>query len=220
MRFHTYITPRAWAATIILFSIALMSRQPLLAECPVCDDCYPHVALKSNVLHDAALTPDLGIEVEIAKKFSISAEGVWAWWGKDSSLHCWRIAGGWAEMRYWFGNKSRSRALSGHHAGIYGSIHKYDFAFGSTGYQSVGLTYGGGISYGYSFPIARRLNLDLSARVGYFESPYVKYKPMCGEFHAISQGVRKYFGPTGLEVTLVWFPGIKQRNHPDYNPYL
>lgn len=185
-------------------------------ECTTCGDCFPRVAVKTNLLHDAVFTPDLGFEISIAKKFSLSAEGVWAWWSKRSANRYWRVAGGWVEMRYWFGNRPRSRALTGHHIGIYGSMHKFDFEFGKDGWQSVGFTYGTGISYGYSFPIHRRLNLDLSARIGYFESPYVKYTPMCGEFYAISRGVRKYFGPTGLEVTLVWFPGVRNRNHPEY----
>ena len=216
MRLHAHITKRmrTMAMTLSLAMASLFSQA--IAECTDCEDCIPRVAIKSNLLHDAILTPDLGIEVEIAGKFSLSAEGVWVWWGKDSSRRVWRVAGGWGEMRYWMGRKSRQRALTGHHLGVYGSIHKYDFALSSTGCQSVGMTYGYGVSYGYSIPIGERLNLDLGVKIGYFSSPYVKYRPMCGELHAVSSGVRKYFGPTGIDVTLVWFPGVKKHNHPVY----
>ncbi len=206
------------AAAVIAAAASLASGQGF-AQCPACSHCAPAVAVKTNLLHDLLITPDLGVEVEIARRFSVSLEGVWGWWGSDRASHCWRVAGGWLEGRWWFGRKSEVRALSGHHLGLYGSIHKYDFALGSTGRQSIGCTYGAGVSYGYSFPIARRLNLDLSARAGYFRSPYVKYQPQCGEFMKLASGVHQYVGITDVEITLVWFPGAKSKNLPDYEPY-
>ena len=57
-----------------------------------CDDCLPRVAVTTNLLHDAALTPDLGLEVSIARRWSVAAEGVWAWWSNARRHRYWRIA--------------------------------------------------------------------------------------------------------------------------------
>lgn len=186
------------------------------ARCDECDDCYPRVAMKTNLLHDAILTPDLGIEVSLARRWSLSAEGVWAWWSNDSRHRYWRVYGGWGEMRFWPGEKSRQRALTGHHVGIYGSLLSYDFEFGREGWMSPGLTYGAGVSYGYSIRVADRLNIDFSVRAGYSGGDLVKYRPQCGEYYCVSSGFHRYIGITGLEVTLVWFPGSGKHNKPDY----
>ena len=60
-----------------------------------CDDCQPRFALKTNMLYDAIVTPDLGVEMSLARKFSLSVEGVYAWWSKDSAHRYWRIRGAW-----------------------------------------------------------------------------------------------------------------------------
>ena len=180
------------------------------------EDFKPRIALKTNLLHDPILTPDIGLEVSFGNRFSVNAEGVYSWWSRESKHRYWRVRGGWVEGRYWFGDKSKQRALTGHHVGIYGSIHDYDFEFGRRGWQSPHATLGVGASYGYSFRIHPRLNLDLSARLGYFAGDVIKYKPQCNGYVCTSRCSRHYIGLTGLEVTLVWFPGKEKKNNPDY----
>lgn len=58
-----------------------------------CGSCVPRVVVKTNLAHDALLVPDIGVEVEIGRRFSVSAEGVFACWGTDVSPVCWRVAG-------------------------------------------------------------------------------------------------------------------------------
>ena len=82
-------------------------------------------------------------------------------------------------------------------------MHKYDFEFGGVGRQSIGFVYGAGISYGYSIPLCKRLNLDFNARVGYFSTRYLKYRPVCGEFSAMGTHSRNYLGIIELEISLV-----------------
>lgn len=184
-----------------------------------CDDCQPRFALKTNMLYDAIVTPDLGVEMSLARKFSLSVEGVYAWWSKDSAHRYWRIRGAWAEMRYWFGSKSEIRALTGHHIGVYGSAFDYDFEFGNRGWQSPKGTYGVGVGYGYSFRLNGRLNLDLAFKAGYSTGKLIKYKPQCGRYVCTDRSTSHYFGVTGLEITLVWFPGKNTKNKPDFVPY-
>lgn len=195
------------ATTLLLLSVAPTVRAG-------CDDCRPRLALKTNLLHDAVATPDLGVELSLAKRWSVSAEGVWAWWSRSSRHRYWRIYGGWMEMRYWLGDKPLERSLTGHRLGVDGSVHSYDFEFGHKGWQSPDAVYGVGVSYGYSLRLNDRLNLDLGVRIGYSGGNLVKYHPQCGQYVCTGRGFHRYFGLTGLEVTLVWFPGLK-KNNPD-----
>ena len=185
------------------------------AQCADCDECMPRIALKTNLLHDALLTPDIGIEVSLGQRWSASLEGVFAWWSHDASHRYWRIYGGWAEFRFWPGEKPVERALTGHHIGFYASMLTFDFEFGDKGWQSPDFTYGTGISYGYSWALNKRLNIDVSARVGYSTGKLIKYHPQCDTYVCIRHTTQRYLGLTGLEVTLVWFPGRGHKNIPD-----
>lgn len=172
------------------------------------------IALKSNLLHDAVITPDFGIEIALPHDISVGVEGIYAWWSKDSRHRYWRIRGVWADVSYWFGTASRGRMLTGHHAGIYGSCHDFDFEFGNKGWQSREPSFGVGASYGYSFRLNGRLNLDLSLRVGYASMRITEYAPQCGTYICSGSHQRHYFGLTGAAVTLVWFPGRGNINNP------
>ena len=194
---------------VVAAGVFILAACGVRGECVSCRDCEPVLALKSNLAHDALLTPDLGVEICLARRFSVSASGVWAWWSDDDAHRYWRIYGGWVELRYWFGAAARRQAMTGHHAGIYGSMLSYDFEFGGKGWQSPGWTYGAGVSYGYSFRLNGCLNLDVGCRIGYSAGDVVTYRPQCGMYVCQSHRNVRYFGPTGLEVTLVWFPGKK-----------
>ena len=180
-----------------------------------CIECRFKFAMKTNLLHDALLTPDIGIELSLAPRFSIAGEWIYAWWSNNRHHRFWRIRGGWVEPRLWLGNKSAQRTFTGHHIGIYGSLHTYDFEFGHTGYQSPELVYGAGVAYGYSLRIAPRLNIDFSMRLGYSGGKQIKYHPECGTYVCDSHRYYRYWGPTALEITLVWFPGSRTFNNPD-----
>lgn len=200
---------------ILLSFLLLQVIASAYAGCPECDDCFPRAALKTDLVHDATLTPDLGVEVALGKRWSVGAEGVWAWWGSDSSTRVWRVYGGWIELRRWLGTRAGERALTGHHIGIYGSALTYDFEFGGLGRQSP-LTMGTGISYGYSIPLGKRCNMDFGIRLGYFSGKRTLYRPRCGGLCAVGHDRHSYLGPTGLSVTLLWFPGRKSTNNPVY----
>lgn len=94
-------------------------------DCDVCDGRCPVVAIKTNLLHDAVMTPDLGLELSLSNRVSVGIEGVYAWWSNESKHRCWRIRGGWLDVSCWLGSTSYRQRLTGHHAGIYVSMHDY-----------------------------------------------------------------------------------------------
>ena len=170
-----------------------------------------YFALKSNLLYDALLVPNLSLEASIGSGWTLGAGGMLAWWSKDAKHRYWRIYGGDLEIRKYFGTLSKSKPLQGHHLGIYGEFLTYDFEFGAKGYQSKA-TYAAGIKYGYSHPIANRLNLDFALGIGYLHSNYKTYVPKDGCYVYQETKKRKWLGPTQAEISLVWLLGKGNTN--------
>ena len=170
-----------------------------------------YFALKSNLLYDALLVPNLSLEASIGSGWTLGAGGMFAWWSKDAKHRYWRIYGGDLEIRKYFGTLSKSKPLQGHHLGIYGDFLTYDFEFGAKGYQSKA-TYAAGIKYGYSHPIANRLNLDFALGIGYLHSNYKTYVPRDGCYVYQETKKQKWLGPTQAEISLVWLLGKGNTN--------
>mgnify|MGYP004654879491 FL=1 len=170
-----------------------------------------YYALKSNLLYDALLIPNLSLEASIGSGWTLGAGGMFAWWSKDAKHRYWRIYGGDLEIRKYFGTLSKSKPLQGHHLGIYGDFLTYDFEFGAKGYQSKA-TYAAGIKYGYSHPIANRLNLDFALGIGYLHSNYKTYVPRDGCYVYQETKKQKWLGPTQAEISLVWLLGKGNTN--------
>lgn len=178
---------------------------------PASQQSASYFALKSNLLYDALLVPNLSLEASIGSGWTLGAGGMLAWWSKDAKHRYWRIYGGDLEIRKYFGTLSKSKPLQGHHLGIYGDFLTYDFEFGAKGYQSKA-TYAAGIRYGYSHPIGRRLNLDFALGIGYLHSNYKTYVPRDGCYVYQETKKRKWLGPTQAEISLVWLLGKGNTN--------
>ena len=95
---------------------------------------------------------------------------------------------------------------NGHHFGVYFQMATYDFEFGDKGYQCKDLdkSIGLGLSYGYSMPLSRHFNIDFTVGIGYFTSKYTEYEPTKDWYHPTGYKKLNWFGPTKLEVSLVW----------------
>ena len=180
-----------------------------------------YFALKSNMLYDAALIPNIGMEFYLGKNLSIYGDWMYAWWDRESRHRYWRIYGGDLGLRWWFGNKAHAKPLTGHHLGIYGGIFTFDFEFGDTGYLG-GKPHGtlwdqwlvnAGIEYGYSLPVAKRLNIDFSIGLGYIGGNYIKYFPFDNQYFREKEYKMRFFGPTKAEISLVWLIGRGNTNN-------
>lgn len=161
------------------------------------------VALKSNLLYDAALVPNIGVEISMQEGFSIEVSYMGAWWKNKRRHYYWQCYGGDMSIKKYWGGKKKN-PLTGHFVGMYFQLLTYDFEFGGTGYQSK-RTNNSGIEYGYSIPVGEHANLVLSMGVGYLEGETKKYKPM--DSHYVHQSTSKlsFFGPTKAEISISWF---------------
>lgn len=166
------------------------------------------MAVKTNMLYDAAMTPNIGVEFHLGKGWSIGANWAYAWWKNDNKAFYWRVYGGELDIRKYFGKQSKERPLSGHHVGLYGQGLTYDFDLGKTGIISK-LSYGAGVEYGYSLPVTKSLNIDFGVGFGYLGGEYKVYDPMDGCYVWKETRQRHWFGPTRAEISLVWLIGSK-----------
>jgi len=181
---------------------------------------HTYIGIKTNMLFDALLTPNVGAEIYVGKEISVGMNWNYAWWSHGSSDWFWRIYGGDIYARWWFGEKARQKPLTGHHVGIYAQAFTYDFEFGGTGYMGgepgdnmlSRMNFGVGAEYGFSLPVSKRLNIDFSIGIGYFGGRYYEYKPIDGHYVWQATRIRHWFGPTKAEISLVWLLGSHNVN--------
>lgn len=171
-----------------------------------------YVGVKTNMLYDALLVPNGGLEIYLGKNWSIDAYWMYAWWKSDRVHNYWRTYGGDVELRKWLGSAARSKPLTGHHIGAYAQIVTYDFELGGRGYLADRWSYAAGVSYGYSLPVAKRLNIDFSIGLGYMGGEYKEYLPQDGHYVWQSTKRRHWIGPTKAEISLVWLIGRGNTN--------
>ena len=179
----------------------------------------PWLALKTNMLYDVCLIPNIGAEFSIGKRWTITFDWFYTWFSADNRHRYWQGYGGYLGVRKYFGSSKSSLPLGGsgvgsfprgHHLGIYTLGMTYDVEWGGKGYQADHFGFGVGVEYGYSMRIGRRLNLDLSIGVGFQDGEYKEYVPSYDDWnHYIWKSTHKrhWWGPTKAEVSLVWVIG-------------
>ena len=154
------------------------------------------LALRANLLRWATLTPDLGVEWRIDRRWSVLLNGSWTSWSwsdKDRRYALWKVS---PEVRYYIGKEKRGFLGAMYHRG------EFNHKLGETGKQ--GDDQGGGITGGYVLSLNRALSLDFHAGIGYTHAEYDKYKVT--DHVRVRQGSdsKDYWGVNQLGVTLVW----------------
>ena len=191
----------------------LWLRDTVYVKVPVEAEKRPfYMAVKTNMLYDAALVPNIGVEFHLGKGWTIGGNWMYAWWHSDTKHNYWRIYGGDLDVRKYFGKKAKEKPLTGHHLGLYGGIVTYDFELGGKGYLGDKWSYHAGIEYGYSLPVAKRLTMDFGIGIGYLGGEYEEYKPIDNHYVWQATKQRHWFGPTKAEISLVWLIGRGNTN--------
>lgn len=179
-----------------------------------------YMDISTNMLYDILALPNIAAEFYVGKNWSVKADWIYGWWDIDPEHRYWRAYGGNVGVRRWFGKEAAKKPLTGHHLGISAGIITYDFEFGGRGYMG-GLpgktlwdrfNYTADIEYGYSLPIARRLNLDFTIGIGYLGGKVINYVPSGKNYVYQSTKMLNWFGPTKAEISLVWLIGCDNYN--------
>lgn len=212
------------ATEIVIVTDTLQTPAPYpaadLAETTVYPQKPHYLDVSTNMLYDALLLPSVGVEYWLGRGWSVAGHWTYGWWKSDSRHFYWRAYGGDITLRRWLGKEVRKKPLTGHHFGIYAQVLTYDFELGGKGYMG-GIplgsifdkcNYGGGIEYGYSMPVGRRLNIDFSLGIGYIGGEYREYVPKDDFYLWTATKRRHWFGPTKVEISLVWLLGRGNEN--------
>lgn len=167
-------------------------------------------ALKTNLLYDATLTANAGIEFGLAAKWSLDISGNFnSWTDKEPTLKHWLIQ---PEARYWFCDR-----FAGHFLGIHAIAGQFnwgrltstnDFLNTSFSYlrdhRAQGWGAGAGIAYGYTWVLNRHWNLEAEIGAGFIKTWYDVYD--CEECSSMiaSGKTHTYYGPTKAAINLVY----------------
>lgn len=178
-------------------------------------DKRPLFALKTNLLFDAAMMPNVEIELPIGKqnRYSLNGELMFPWWLMDGDKYCLQILMGGLEGRYWLGSREKRmnrEVLTGHFLGLYAGGGKYDLQWNRDGYQGE-FFIAAGVSYGYAHKIARNLRLEYNIGIGLLRTNYEYYHTLDNYQTLLWQNNGRYtwLGPTKLKISLVWLFGRK-----------
>ena len=176
---------------------------------------HPLFALKTNMLFDAILIPNIEIEVPIGKRWSVNGEYMFPWWLLKSNRYCLEILSGGLEGRYWLGStqsREQREVLTGHFVGLYASGGEYDLQWKEGGYQGE-FFIAAGLSYGWATRITRNLHLEFNIGIGLLRTNYRHYHAQDNYRTLMWQenGNYTWFGPTKAKISLVWLLNRKMK---------
>jgi len=168
------------------------------------------VALKNNLLYDAALTPNAGVEIGLSPKWTLELTGqLNAWTVKGRRWKHWAVQ---PSARYWFCDR-----FAGHFVGVHAHGGQYNIGgfngrlhFLGTDLRKLaggryqGWFVGGGISYGYAWILNRHWNLEAEIGVGYSYTRYDRFRCAgCGK-KVEEDKPHHYVGPTKAAINIVY----------------
>ncbi len=164
-------------------------------------------ALKTNLLSDALLNPNVAIEVGIAPKWTIDVSGQLNLWSVND--HKWRHWVVQPEARYWFCHRFQGHFLGLHALGGEYNVGNIDLDFKMLGTdfsklkdrRYEGWFGGAGIAYGYDWILSEHWNLEAEIGIGWTYTRYDAYPcAVCGK--KLESGHHNYFGPTKAAINL------------------
>lgn len=167
-------------------------------------------AAKTNLLYDATLSPNLGVEIGLAPKWTFDLSGNINLWTINE--HKWRHWLAQPELRYWFCHR-----FQGHFLGVHALGGEYNIGnlkglpnFLGTDFRKLehrryeGWYAGAGIAYGYAWVVNRHWNIEAELGIGWIYTRFDSYPcASCGNKLASGRH-HNYFGPTKAAINLVY----------------
>lgn len=169
------------------------------------------VALKTNLLGDAALCANLGVEVELWPRWSLDVP---VWYSPYDISERWRIRllATQPELRYWLKDAGK-----GHYFGVHATVAGFNVSFnGDYRWQDPNrAAFGGGIGYGYAFHLdkARRWSMEAQVGAGCIQYKWIKYENTGRNGAEVSRGKGTYWGVTraGFSIAYKFYADRKGR---------
>ena len=126
------------------------------------------VAVKTDLLKDAAMMPNAGIELVVGERHTIGLQlfGAINPWGKDVG-----VVGITPSFRYWLSGRTMSRLF----VGVNAQVVNYDVKWGKDIFQGNAAALG--VSLGYAFNLSERFNLEIEGGtqvISYSQKEYRK----------------------------------------------
>ena len=156
------------------------------------------VAVKTNLLSDAFFSPNLGVEIGFAPRWTLDVSGQFNGWTLSHDRR----------WKHRFGGHFFGAHLHGGQyniGGFDGKINMLGTDFRKlkdTRYQ--GWFIGAGVSYGYAFILGRHWNLETEIGLGYSYTRYDRYRCAgCGK-KVETDKPHHYMGPTKAAINLVY----------------
>ncbi|ULB34000.1 MULTISPECIES: DUF3575 domain-containing protein [Proteiniphilum] len=155
--------------------------------------------IKTNTVFLVTASPNMGIEFGLGEKFSLSIEGGYNPFQLKPELF----------WKHWFVQPELRRWYCHRYAGSFWGIHTFYAGYNVdvpkiTRSRFEGSLYGAGVSYGYSWMLNNKWNLEATIGAGYARMLYDKYEcGDCGE--KLGSYSRNYYGPSKAAVSLIYF---------------
>ena len=162
------------------------------------------VAVKSNLPYMATGSLNVGLEVGLTDKLTLDLNyGINPFVFKDNQkLRHWLVE---PEVRYWFCER-----FYGHFMGLHIGALEYNVSRvkvptikNSQNYRYEGWAALGGISYGYSWILGGRWNMEATLGLGVIYTDYKKFEcPQCGKLTAENDKI--LFAPTKAAISIIY----------------
>lgn len=170
------------------------------------------IAVKSNLLYDAAANVNVGAELGLTSRWTLDLTADFNAWTLSGDRK-WKHVIFQPEARYWFCDRFAGHFLGAHlHAGIFNvggltnswKLLNSDFSQLS-GQRFEGWLLGAGVAYGYTWILGRHWNLEAEIGIGYAFTRYDRYECVgCGKKTSDHKQSHHYFGPTKAALNLVY----------------
>ena len=132
-----------------------------------------NMVVKTNLLYDAASIFNLGVEFGLWKGLFLNVEYMHNPWIRANYSHWYRVHGAEFGLKYYFNDQERP-FVSGHHVGLSAQMLTFDLTgimVDADPWKVAPM-----LSYGYTLPLRKRLNLDFEVGVGALIGDVYKYE--------------------------------------------
>lgn len=169
------------------------------------------VAVKTNLVSDALLNVNLGVELALEEKWTLDLTGDVNGWTLSHDRR-WKHWLAQPEVRYWFCDR-----FGGHFIGVHLLGGQYNIGgfngrwnllgtdarkLSETRYQ--GWFAGAGVVYGYAWPVRKHFNIEAVIGLGWTYTRYEQFRCAgCGK-KVDSSHPHNFVGPTKLAINLVY----------------